>query len=175
MPLLPFLSVSCPSMSLVVFQLSILLSYFAHAKNQIFLVESKSTRSLGETSGEDYNMSVRKGYIYESYCQKDCIGGSYRKRRKRSWQKATEYNPYECYPRQGGTKAPPSTTAPVTNDCVRTPRDCRKIRRHAWGHWVLALRTSRNLCCSHGQKAGEMVSTPRCYKPRTPRTPRACN
>ena len=166
---LPFLPVSLPSMTLAVFHL-FSLSYFVHVRNSVFLAETESTRSLRDTSGEDY-MQMVFGQEFKNMdtCQQICFRGTCREDTSKT------IKPYVCLPGKLGAKEPPTTTAPMTDNCVRTPRNSRKIKHHKWGHWVRGLRTPRNFCCSRGRNAGDMVRTPRCCKPRTPRTPRACD
>ena len=134
------------------------------------MVGTASTRPLRDPIGEDYNqlVSFGKEYKYMDTCRQYCIWGSCHKDPSLS-------KPFVCYPIAFAKWEAPTTTAPMTDNCVRTPRNSRKIRRHRWGHWVLGLRTPRNFCCSRGRRTGEMVRTPRCCKPRTPRTPRACS
>ena len=65
-------------------------------------------------------MSFDQEYKYLDTCQQDCIG----------LKDPSKKNPQVCYPRQWGAKAPPTATAPITNNWLRKPRNSRKAKKN---------------------------------------------
>ena len=166
-------------MARAVFPLIILVSCLVHGEDKVFLVETETMRTVRDTIGEDYtNSQFGKEYVYQRECQKNCKGGLC----------SQKPNPYKditmflskyihtCNQRPTVvriTTPPPLTTTAPNADCQRMPRG-RVTKKNKWGHRVrTGARDGRTFCCTKGPKTGELVRTPRCCKPKTPRR-RSC-
>ena len=167
----------------VVFPLGILLYYLAYAEAKVLLVETKSVKSVRDTVVEDYSMSVfgdGEDFNYERNCKKYCRFGRCEKRPNPrtdilmflqkfvyTCRGVIYVDPVTTQPPQP-PPPPPTTTEPMPNaNCLKTPRS-RKGRVNKWGFRVRKSGKSgrSNFCCS---RTGDLVRTPRCYRPKTPR------